>query len=347
MSVLNSGPVASGPLADRGIQDGPHPFPTGWFTVAFADEIAPGAVLARTFMGREIVLFRTVSGKLHATEAYCPHLGAHLGRGGRVYGETIECPFHTFRFDGQGTCVFTPYKAASPPPAARLGILPVCEVFGIALVYNGAPGKPPWEIDVPSDDGCWRPLHKRKLELSHSHPQEIAENGVDYGHFTELHGFSTFEVVSPLRFDGPRLRSVCRTTRPTPVVGPIGVEIDIRVDGLGFSVVESTLDIGWKFRQLVLVTPTVGRHQAVHIATSVHRRSTSRIVSRFLSPFEWILGRFILELVTIEFHRDRVVWENKKYMAKPALAQGDGPIHKFRRWANQFYPELEDVNAGK
>ena len=95
-----------GRLAERGIQDGPPLYPSGWYTAAFADEISPGEVATRTFMGREIVLYRTMSGELHAAEAYCPHLGAHLGRGGKVRGETIECPFHTFRFSADGKCVF-------------------------------------------------------------------------------------------------------------------------------------------------------------------------------------------------------------------------------------------------
>lgn len=330
-----------GRLAERGIQDGPPLYPSGWYTAAFADEISPGEVATRTFMGREIVLYRTMSGELHAAEAYCPHLGAHLGRGGKVRGETIECPFHTFRFSADGKCVFTPYANSVPPSTARLGVLPVREVFGIALVYHGPQGDPPWEVEVPSDDGRWRPLQKRKLKL-YSHPQEIAENGVDYGHFGELHGFQGFEVVSPLQVDGPRLRTVCRASRPTPIIGRISVEIDIRVDGLGFSVVESTLGLGWKFRQMVLVTPTIGRAMDVHIATSVRRKASSRIRQLLLSPVEWVLSRFILRQVVVVFGDDRMVWENKKYLTKPALAHGDGPIHTFRQWAKQFYEEVPD-----
>ncbi len=326
-------------LAERGIQESPPLYPYGWYTAAFADEIRPGKIITREFLGREIILFRTMSGELHASEAYCPHLGAHLGRGGKVRGETVECPFHTFRFGVDGRCTFTPYASSPLPSAARLWMLPVREMFGIALVYHGAPGDPPWEVEAPSDDGRWRRLQKRKIKLVHSHPQEIAENGVDYGHFTELHGLTSFEVVSPLQVDGPRLRMSYRTSRPTPIVGSIGVESDIRNDGLGFSVVENTLDFGWKFRQMYLVTPTMGRELDVRIVASLRRKSTSRITSILLSPFEWILSRLILRLAITEFHRDRIVWDNKKYLTRPALAQGDGPVHKFRQWANQFYQE--------
>ena len=43
-------------------------------------------------------------------DAYCPHLGANLGVGGRVHGNCIECPFHGWQFDGEsGQCVKIPY----------------------------------------------------------------------------------------------------------------------------------------------------------------------------------------------------------------------------------------------
>jgi hypothetical protein len=35
--------------------------------------------------------------------------------------------------------------------------------------------------------------------------------------------------------------------------------------------------------------------------------------------------------------QDFPIWENKLFRAQPALAEGDGPIAEFRRWAAQFY----------
>ena len=33
------------------------------------------------------------------------------------------------------------------------------------------------------------------------------------------------------------------------------------------------------------------------------------------------------------------IWENKAHLVRPALAPGDGPFMKFRKWASQFYVE--------
>ena len=66
-------------------------FPTGWFALAASHEVAPGAVKPLHNFGIDLVLFRTESGQVVVTDPYCPHLGAHLGYGGRVEGETIRC----------------------------------------------------------------------------------------------------------------------------------------------------------------------------------------------------------------------------------------------------------------
>jgi hypothetical protein len=31
------------------------------------------------------------------------------------------------------------------------------------------------------------------------------------------------------------------------------------------------------------------------------------------------------------------IWEHKRYLARPALAAGDGPLGLYRKWTRQFY----------
>ncbi|WP_141717296.1 Rieske 2Fe-2S domain-containing protein, partial [Nocardia altamirensis] len=192
------------PLAAREPADAPPPYPYGWFAVAFSGELRPGRLVTRTFMDREIVLFRTAAGTARAAEAYCPHLGAHLGHGGTVVGEELRCPFHGFRYSVSGRCSYSPYGA--PPPAARLGLLELRELSGVLMVWHGPAGEEPWEIEPPEDQSGWRPLRTKRMRL-HSHPQEVTENSVDFGHFSVLHGFRDARIVEPLTVDGPRLRT--------------------------------------------------------------------------------------------------------------------------------------------
>ena len=80
----------------------PMPIPFGWYVVDYADELKAGDVKSVRYFGEDQVLFRTESGEISMLDAYCPHLGAHLGHGGIVNGECIECPFHAWRWKTDG-----------------------------------------------------------------------------------------------------------------------------------------------------------------------------------------------------------------------------------------------------
>ena len=67
---------------------------------------------------KHLVVFRGEDGKVAVTDAYCPHLGANLGRGGKVVGNCIECPFHGWQFrSDNGKCVKIPYNEKVPEVA--------------------------------------------------------------------------------------------------------------------------------------------------------------------------------------------------------------------------------------
>jgi len=91
------------------------PIPFGWFCVAITADLKVGEVKPLKYFGRELVMFRTESGEPKVLDAFCPHLGAHLGHGGKVVGESIACPFHGWQFDGSGHCTAVPYAKAMPP----------------------------------------------------------------------------------------------------------------------------------------------------------------------------------------------------------------------------------------
>ena len=59
-------------------------YPRGWFVIQFSDELPPGAVKPLKYFGKDLVLFRTESGEPTILDAFCPHMGAHLGHGGKV-----------------------------------------------------------------------------------------------------------------------------------------------------------------------------------------------------------------------------------------------------------------------
>src|SRR5690242_3336143 len=128
-----------------------RPYPEGWFRVADARDLPPGAVRTVRAFGRELVLFRTSLGRAAAVDAYCPHAGAHLGHGGRVEGEALRCPFHGLRYDAGGRCVEDARERAA------LGAWPVDIWQGQVMVFFSADRRAPdWPLPPLPRDG-WQP----------------------------------------------------------------------------------------------------------------------------------------------------------------------------------------------
>ena len=96
--------------------------PFGWYVVDYSNELNPGDVKAVRYFAQDQVLFRTESGEVSMLDAYCPHLGAHLGYGGIINGECIECPFHAWRWKTDGKIGEIPYAKNIPPKAKETKI---------------------------------------------------------------------------------------------------------------------------------------------------------------------------------------------------------------------------------
>ncbi len=321
------------------------PLPQGWFAVAFSHELPPGGVLSRRYFGQDLVLFRTRSGIPAVMDAYCTHLGAHLGQGGAVEGEMIRCPFHYFCFDTSGTCVSTPY-ASKIPPKATIKTWPVQERQGMLLIYHAVDGaSPAWT--VPSLDMTgWSPLFSRTYTLR-GHPQETTENSVDLGHLYVVHGYQEVEMLRELATDGPHLSVSYAMQREAPFMRPrrlMRAEFEIHAYGLGYSFVDAQVpSYGLHTRHFVSATPIDGERIALRAAMSIKdlpRNPALRLPLAML-PRERarkLLGSAIFRGFLHDLEQDILIWEHKRYMPRPALAQGDGPIGRYRRWASQFYP---------
>ena len=315
--------------------------PSGWFALATSAELPKGATITTTFMGEEMLLYRTESGEARATSAYCPHLGAHLGRCGTVEGETLRCDFHRFRFDGAGACVATPY-GTKPPPAARLATRPVREQNGAIFVHHDPAGRKPTWAPPALDMEDWSPVVFHRMSLR-GHPQETTENSVDTGHFSSVHGYESVRVLSPARTDGPYLHARYALKRGIGPLARVGValetEFDVHVHGLGYSRVDADVrSHGFRSRHFVFATPTSPGMIDLRLGVSVGPlpgRGLGALLPR--RRIAGALARFVLVMYVHDVGQDVRFWEHKRYLPHPALADGDGPIGAYRRWARQFY----------
>ena len=319
------------------------PFPRGWYLAAFSHELKPGEVKPVRYFGREIVLFRTTDGVAHAFDAYCPHLGSHLGHGGTVEGNCLRCPFHGWQYDGEsGRCTSIPY-AQKIPPNARAGTWPLNEVSGMLMIwFHEAGGAPNWhvpEVYDRADDANWTEWKETRWTLR-AVIQDLSENDIDSAHLPNLHRFTrsmpTSEIGSEgARFDVKMTVSVNMETfgMPGEATGPIHTT----KYGLGLGYIHVNLEpmpgVRISSRTLGNTTPIDAEHVDVRLLHSIRK-----------TPFEQ-LNQQLETSYFAEFKRtvdqDIVIWTNKIHLAKPLLCEGDGPIAQYRKWARQFYSEEE------
>jgi hypothetical protein len=266
-------------------------------------------------------------------------MGAHLGHGGCVRGDAIRCPMHGFDFDAAGTCIATGY-GTRPPPKCRAQSLAVLEQNGIVLAYFDLRGRPPEWQPPPVDMRGFGPLRTHVFADLASHPQETTENSVDIGHLSVVHGYHDVRALAPLHTEGPHLTARYAFARRALIPGTpeIRTEITIHAYGLGYSYVDvAVVSHGLRTRHFVLATPTDGNHIDLRIAVCV--AGGGKAFS--LVPGAWIdrlIGRALFQGFVSDVTQDVPIWSNKVYLQRPALAQGDGPIGHYRRWARQFQP---------
>lgn len=319
------------------------PVPRGWFAVASSGDLPAGSRQSARIGGEEFVVWRTEGGVLGAAVAWCPHLGAHLGRG-RVCGEQLECAFHGFRFGVDGGCQATAY-GGSPPARAKLTTVPARETGGIILLwFDPAGGGPTFEVPEIDDAGYTRPSWK--LARFAGHPLETTENSVDTGHLGFLHGYDDVAEIEPVRVDGATLTTRYQMTRGSHASGlklpTMRTDFDITVHGLGVSIVDLTVvTLGVRQRLYVLSTPlgdgmvelrmaVSGRTEPLATMPPVLRRLPQGLVTA-------AMREFTLLALYYDVAQDRRIWTTKRHVPHPVLAEGDGPIGLYRRWAAQFF----------
>lgn len=320
------------------------PYPNGWYVLATSDEVKTGGILTKKFVGKELVVFRTASGQVAISDAYCPHMGGHFGYGGTVEGESIKCPFHHFCFDTKGDCTATGY-GTKPSPKLKLPIWHSRERNGFILVYYDEHGNAPsWEVPDIDQTG-WNKTITRDYELE-SHPQETTENSVDIGHFTVVHGYSNVKQLKDLMLKGHYLNTRYAMTRQGSLLsrkGKLSTEFDVHVYGLGYSFVEVDIpELGLKTRQFVFPTPLGDGKINLKIGMSVKYIDKPSIVHPLLSlvpaqVFNRIVSQQAFKGYAHDVSQDFKIWQNKIYIDPPVLAKGDGPVAQYRIWSQQFY----------
>ena len=305
----------------------PFGIPTGWFCVGWSGELEVGQIKPLRYFAKDLILFRTSDGRAHVLDAHCPHLGAHLGHGGCLENDAVVCPFHAWKFASDGSIADIPY-AKKIPKKTGLRAWSVQECNGMIMVWHDAAGRDPlWEQPVVSEigDEGWTPIRTREWSVNTCN-QEMAENQVDAAHFLYLHGTAAMPVTESKR-NGHHLLTTSTTAMTTPM-GPVDGQIEVNAWGFGFTTTRFTGLV----ETLLLSSATPVEEESCELFFAFTVRDVGKGITGGV-------GKAFMAEISRQLEQDIPIWENKIYLDKPILCDGDGPIGVFRLWSKQFYPE--------
>jgi phenylpropionate dioxygenase-like ring-hydroxylating dioxygenase large terminal subunit len=302
--------------------------PNGWYAVGWSRQLIDGDVTSIHYFGEDLVLFRTRSGEARVLDAWCAHLGAHLGEGGRVVGESIQCPYHAWEYAGDtGECSKIPY-CSQIPKKARVRTWEVRERNGFIFVWYHAKGQSSsWEVPVLEEVGHpdWTTPREEEIEIP-IHVQDIHENNNDPVHFQVVHGMSEAMETEPAEYsaDGRIYKLVGHTERET-AMGTFKTTLVRESFSIGMSTVRT---IGIPGAGLLLFSST----------TPIEPNLT---ISRWMIT----VTKNLVDLIGEEFQRQLVkgvqddlqIWTNKIHRKNPVLCKEDGFLGEYRQWVKQFY----------
>jgi len=299
-------------------------FPRGWFVIGWSSELPPGGVQPLHYFDKHLVLYRTEDGEAVVLDAFCPHLGAHLGHGGAVSGNDIVCPFHAWQFDGTGTCTKIPY-ASKIPKQATITPWVVTERNGCLFLWHDPFGGPPsWEVPAIEnlDNEKWTPWFPNMISVD-THPREIVENVADKQHFPVVHrtNVSVFENIYE---DHKATQHTVGVATP-PMGGTDHFDISATYHGPAFQI----SDMKGVLHSTLLLAHTPITANKLHLRFAVSLKRAGPRTEEFANMYVENLRR--------GFHEDISIWENKAWRDRPRLVAEDGPVGRLRTWYRSFY----------
>ena len=170
-----------------------------WYPICTSDELEAGQPYQSTVLGFGLVAFRDQKGVPHVLSDTCVHRGGSLGRG-KVVDDCIQCPYHGWRYSGDGRCALIPSQReqGSPPARAKVDSYPVVERYGVVFAFLGdlPEGERPPFYEIPEyDQEGWRASDPWIIEIDCYYERSV-ENGLDPAHNEFVHPLQGFPKMN-------------------------------------------------------------------------------------------------------------------------------------------------------
>lgn len=304
-------------------------FGKGWYCVAESSEISSDTMLPVSYFDKELIVFRDKDGQARVADAYCPHLGAHLASStGCIDGGEIVCPFHKWRFDtATGKCNSIPYTKIVPPQA-KLAFYPTMEMSGMVMMWwhnaGAAPEAAPFDGMSAHTDKTWLKSAERSFE-TFVPLRDLHENIFDTAHIQQLHGSVGMPEIAEVNRRDFGLEVNFKAMAP----GEISTINYMQFNFIGMSMVSHiVLGDGFGFIQNNTITPIDRERSLMRIRMFVMDTGSEEMNE--------MVGKGFAQRVMSEIDEDMRVLNFKKHLERPLICAGDGPIMKWREYAEEL-----------
>ncbi|MGW4068104.1 Rieske 2Fe-2S domain-containing protein [Nocardia grenadensis] len=328
----------------------PERFARGWHCLGLIRDFSDGRPHQVSAFGTELVVFRGEDGKLNVLNAFCPHMGGNLAHG-TVKGNDIACPFHDWRWRGDGKCAAIPY-ARRVPPLARTKAWPTMEISGQLFVWNDPQGgNPPAELAIPEiptyGDPGWTDWVWNSIVVEGSHCREIVDNVVDMAHFFYVHyGMPTyFRNV----FEGHTATQIMRS-RPRADAAGVSTSTNYSTESQSDATYYGPsymVDKLWSGGRAGAGEPNIYLINCHYPITATSFRLQYGVMVEKPTGMDDAaaeqVAAAVAKGVAIGFEQDVEIWKNKSRIDNPLLCEEDGPVYQLRRWYEQFYVDVADI----
>ncbi|MEV0783861.1 Rieske 2Fe-2S domain-containing protein [Streptomyces sp. NPDC050423] len=326
----------------------PTRFARGWHCLGLAEKFKDGKPHSVRAFGQKLVVFRAGDGTLSVLDAYCRHMGGDLSQG-TVKGDEVACPFHDWRWGGDGRCKQIPYSKRVPL-RARTAARTTLDQDGMLFVWNDPEGNPPPAgVTIPRIEGAtsdeWTDWLWYETVID-ANCREVVDNVVDMAHFFYVHySFPTYfknvfeghTATQHMRATGrPDARPQEQDDKPKTT----GSNSVASYHGPSFMIDDLTYHYETGDTQSVLINChyPVDADRFVLQYGIIVKRSPS-MAGDAADELASGMGQFI----KLGFEQDIQIWQNKARIDNPLLCEEDGPVYQLRRWYEQFYVDVADV----
>ena len=334
-------------IIDSGVP--PARFARGWHCLGIAETFRTGGPHAVSAFGTKLVVFADAAGQLHVLDAFCRHMGGDLTKG-TVKGDQVACPFHDWRWGGDGRCAKIPY-ARRVPPTARTRSWLTLEQNKQLFVWNDPQGNPPPEhITIPRIDGAfaagWSSWTWDSILVESSNCREVIDNVVDMAHFFYIHfAFPTFfKNVFEGHIASQYLNTRSRSDVDTGSNYSSGEETALRSEASYYGP-SYMIDYLWHdYHGLTMESVLINCHYPVTPNSFMLQWGVIVKLPPGVSESQGDrIGAKFAEFISLGFTQDVQIWLSKTRIDNPLLCAEDGPVYQLRRWYEQFYTDVDAI----